>query len=214
MMAGGGVSSLANGVLVGEPTRERILRLADHLFARHGYAGVSMREVAGAAGVTKPALYYHFRDKEALFEECVLAGQRRLGGLLRNTGTANGSLRARVAAVAHVLLTESDHAMRVHADVADQLPGDARGRLDDGFRANVVAPVEDLFSAAAERGQLREGVTPAVAASALLGLVVAFLPSVGSASDDSAKGSGDPAVTADLVARLVLDGVVGLGPPK
>lgn len=50
-----------------EETRTRILSCAVPLFARAGYEGVSMREVATAVGVTPAALYYHFPDKEQLY---------------------------------------------------------------------------------------------------------------------------------------------------
>jgi TetR/AcrR family acrAB operon transcriptional repressor len=40
-------------------------------FARYGYAGTSIDRIARAAGVTKGALYYHFRDKEHLLSEVV-----------------------------------------------------------------------------------------------------------------------------------------------
>ena len=47
--------------------REQILDTAAQLFIQHGYYGLSMRQIAEAVGVTKAALYYHFKDKEALF---------------------------------------------------------------------------------------------------------------------------------------------------
>lgn len=50
-----------------DATAERMLVLAIPLFARSGFDGVSMREVAAAAGVTPAALYYHFSDKEDLY---------------------------------------------------------------------------------------------------------------------------------------------------
>src|SRR5690606_3633399 len=54
-------------------TRSAVLREAASLFAAHGYDAVSVREIVAAAGVTKPALYYHFGNKEgvarALVEE-------------------------------------------------------------------------------------------------------------------------------------------------
>jgi AcrR family transcriptional regulator len=47
----------------------RILAAAVDLFARHGYAGTSIRELADRLGMTKAALYYHFPSKEALLDE-------------------------------------------------------------------------------------------------------------------------------------------------
>ena len=44
-------------------TRTRILDAARELFAEHGYAGTSMRDLAEALGMTKAALYYHFPGK-------------------------------------------------------------------------------------------------------------------------------------------------------
>lgn len=52
------------------PTAERrasILRAAGPLFARDGYAGTRLDDVAAAAGVTKPILYRHFASKKALY---------------------------------------------------------------------------------------------------------------------------------------------------
>jgi TetR/AcrR family transcriptional regulator len=46
--------------------REAILARAAELFANQGYPGTSMNQVAAACGVTKPALYHYFRDKDAL----------------------------------------------------------------------------------------------------------------------------------------------------
>ncbi len=49
-------------------TRDRILAEAERLFASHGFAGTSLRQVADAVGVTPPNLYNHFRSKRALYE--------------------------------------------------------------------------------------------------------------------------------------------------
>jgi TetR/AcrR family transcriptional regulator len=46
--------------------RDTILAQAAALFARQGYAGTSMNEVAAACGVSKPALYHYVRDKHEL----------------------------------------------------------------------------------------------------------------------------------------------------
>lgn len=50
-------------------TRQALLDSAEALFAAHGYAGTSLDQVATSARVTKGAVYHHFDDKRALFEE-------------------------------------------------------------------------------------------------------------------------------------------------
>jgi AcrR family transcriptional regulator len=47
--------------------RERLLEAAAGLFAEKGYAAAPVREIVERAGVTKPVLYYYFKNKEGLF---------------------------------------------------------------------------------------------------------------------------------------------------
>lgn len=51
--------------------KDQIVRTAMQLFARQGYAGTSMREIAEATSVTKASLYYHFPDKETLYRRAM-----------------------------------------------------------------------------------------------------------------------------------------------
>ncbi|MBN9430319.1 MAG: TetR family transcriptional regulator [Burkholderiales bacterium] len=58
--------------------QEQLLEIAQRLFARQGFAGTSLRDIANEAGITKAALYYHFPNKDALYAKIVLAGVRKL----------------------------------------------------------------------------------------------------------------------------------------
>lgn len=49
--------------------KQIILKKAAALFSQKGYERTSMREIAEQSGITKPAIYYHFKNKQALFEE-------------------------------------------------------------------------------------------------------------------------------------------------
>jgi len=55
----------------GPKTRRQILRAALKRFANGGYAATSVQQIVGDAKVSKPALYYHFRDKAGLFQALV-----------------------------------------------------------------------------------------------------------------------------------------------
>jgi AcrR family transcriptional regulator len=50
-------------------TRDKIMDVARELFAREGYAAVTLRRVASAISYTAPAIYRHFSDKEELIQE-------------------------------------------------------------------------------------------------------------------------------------------------
>jgi AcrR family transcriptional regulator len=49
--------------------REQILTAAAELFARHGFHGVGIDDIGAAVGVSGPALYRHFRSKDAMLGE-------------------------------------------------------------------------------------------------------------------------------------------------
>lgn len=49
-------------------TRAAILNAAQSVFARRGFEGTSIREVAETAGVNNAMIYYHFKDKQELYQ--------------------------------------------------------------------------------------------------------------------------------------------------
>lgn len=56
-------------------TRDVILDAAERRFAEQGFAGVSVREIAGDAGLKNQAsLYHHFKNKRALYEAVLARG--------------------------------------------------------------------------------------------------------------------------------------------
>ena len=54
-----------------EGTKERILDIALELFARNGYPGTSMSDIAKQLGFTKAALYKHYTSKQEILDQIV-----------------------------------------------------------------------------------------------------------------------------------------------
>ena len=65
-------------------TKEKILRTALHLFAQDGYEAVSVSQIASALGMTKSALYKHYKNKQDIFDQIVVEMERQ------DAGRANG----------------------------------------------------------------------------------------------------------------------------
>jgi AcrR family transcriptional regulator len=63
----------------GEQTAERILDVAESVFAEHGFAGATLRDVAAGVGLRNPSLYNHFDSKEALYAAVL---ERGIGPIL------------------------------------------------------------------------------------------------------------------------------------
>ena len=68
-----------------ENPRGRILDEAAALFARDGYDGASLGDVADAVGVTKAAIYHYFPNKKEIYEAIIV---RTLEGLLKSVVAA------------------------------------------------------------------------------------------------------------------------------
>ena len=97
-----------------EPTEERLLNVAAELFSKHGYAGVSMRDIARAVGITQAAIYHHFPGKDALYIAAVtyLFEQHTLGVSEQMSAIDDPSQRLEVLISAMLEAMEEDPRFR------------------------------------------------------------------------------------------------------
>ncbi len=81
-------------------TRERILLTALELFADRGYEAVSVSEIAGALGMTKGALYRHYRSKRDILDSILRRMAERDGEQARRFGLPDGTREEQAEAYA------------------------------------------------------------------------------------------------------------------
>src|SRR3989454_8997273 len=154
-------------------SRKQLMASAIDCFARLGYQGTSIDRIARDAGVTKGAVYYHFRDKEELLFEAV---KDRIGGfekqVLDDVSPARDALEnlRHVVDACFVHATVSNHRRFIITLMIEAL--DTNPRLSVEFR-NILRRMRDFLADVVRdgqrRGTLRTGVSPEAAAAVIAG---------------------------------------------
>ena len=182
-------------------TRERILSEGAKLFVARGYHGVSMREVAAAVGVTKPALYHHYADKEALFLAILNGALATLSGVVERSRVQTG-LRSQLFTLIHELLSSAPQ-QRVGLQLSGELrhiSPERRAEFEGRYRAAWMGGLSELMTAAVAAGELRTDLGGPLLTRALLGLLYPLV---------SGPPAPDPELTARALVSLFLDGASG-----
>ncbi|MCX5784393.1 MAG: TolC family protein [Elusimicrobia bacterium] len=81
----------------GDKTRRRILETASALMAERGPDAVSMREISARLKITKPVLYYYFKDKDELIKAAFVEGTKHLEELHKEIANPGLTLEQKLA---------------------------------------------------------------------------------------------------------------------
>jgi TetR/AcrR family acrAB operon transcriptional repressor len=160
-------------------TRHALLDAAERMFQAKGVSGTSLADIAAAAGTTRGAIYWHFKDKADLFnammERVTLPMEHALAeaGLQRRTDPLP-LLRASLMRVLHQVATD-ERARRVFevathkVEYVDEL-GAVRSR-HLAVRNECVGQVESVLRTSARLRGCKLAVPAAIAARGLHALV-------------------------------------------
>jgi len=177
--------------------RERILETATSLFVERGYDGVAMREISEACGITKAALYYHFKSKEDIVRSLVEDYYGQIDALIDwartqpdAAGTRSEILRRYVG-----IVVEGDEVFRMlhqnQAAVTSLAAAKNRGEL---FRERMSSLVELLAGPAAPLAERLR------AAMAIGGVSVGWMFFADQVTDRAELSAAVLAIAADIAA--------------
>src|SRR5690348_7107116 len=139
-------------------TRTLILTAARRLFMQRGFADVAVGEVARAAGVTKPTLYYHFGDKEGLYADVLCDMMQEVGGYIRSVTEANATARQRLEDLTAGYFQYADATMEPVLRDATELLGESHGRrVHETYAREMLAPIAQLMRDGMRLGEIAEG---------------------------------------------------------
>jgi AcrR family transcriptional regulator len=69
-------------------TRDRVLEVALGLFVRHGFSRTTLQDIADELGLTRAALYYHYRSKDDLIASLIQPAKDDVDGFLAQASSA------------------------------------------------------------------------------------------------------------------------------
>lgn len=110
----------------GEQTRERILVKSSELFAEKGFFGTATRDIAAAAGLQQPSLFFHFASKQAIVDELLAYSLSRpktfAGRLVKESGSAAARLYAYISFDTEHLASSPYDLTGIHQDGLLSMP--------------------------------------------------------------------------------------------
>jgi TetR/AcrR family transcriptional regulator len=195
---------------LGNPRALRIIAVAQEEFARRGFHGARVDQIARRAGVNKQLVFYYFHSKRGLFNAVLGRSGAELEAALDHLPAARGGgplerLRATLAAHFDVLAARPD----LVALVAQA------GRSETRPFRPMIKRLVVLLAEGQGRGEVRDDVDPHLAAAQAVVLMAAFLalaPLIAASAPPLA--ADEPALLGrwkDAAVRLVVDGVAAHG---
>ena len=129
------VKGMSSRAVQAERTRQQILETAQRLFTELGYDATSLQMIADEMGLTKAAVYYHFRAKSDILHATIKPGIQRLEALLDEAA----GMRGRRARMEHMVDGLVDFLVRhrLYTAMAATDPAAKRNKLDS--EANTLA---------------------------------------------------------------------------
>ena len=151
-------------------SRDKILEVAEALYARRGFAGVGMREVADAAGLGKSSLFHHFRSKVQLYlavlERVLARIENRLQPILELQAGAAEKLDRWIDAVIDELAEQPASARMLLRALFEEEAFDTgnwpEGQAVDRRLATVLEGITRLLADGMRKGELRQASAPHV----------------------------------------------------
>jgi AcrR family transcriptional regulator len=176
------------------PAREKLLAAAEILFARRGYAGVGISEIAEAAGMRKSSLFHHFASKAHLYGAVVARILTEIEAVLTRALAAGGNPAQRldrwVETIIDLMAAKPTHARLLLRSLFedDELSGELEEeRAADRALKRIVEHATALLRDGIGQGDFRVAST-AHTLQSLIGLIIFHFAS-GQFGDELLGGS-------------------------
>ncbi|MGE4169498.1 MAG: TetR/AcrR family transcriptional regulator [Candidatus Margulisiibacteriota bacterium] len=160
-----------------DSTKALLIKSAKKMFAKNGFDGTTVKDIADEAGVNIGAVSYHFNGKEGMYQSCIGQGAQQNLAMMQRILTppqsvAEFKIRLQMFVEELVLFyAENPEVTKiVHREFEIQLPF-----MEDMFKNVFLKSFEvvcDFFNHAKEKGFLRADIEVPICVSLLIGALV------------------------------------------
>ncbi|GCE18989.1 TetR/AcrR family transcriptional regulator [Dictyobacter kobayashii] len=163
-----------------EETRQTILRTAEQLFMEYGYRAVSTRQIADACGLTQPALYHYFADKQTLYVEVIKDNTAKTQAALERIVRRNEGIAERLCLIIRYFQNTIQHdiSLMVH-DIQHELDPQMKEEmkmLNQLFLTCLITPIASVFEEGIQADLLRHPKLGGIDATSAAYLFMSMLP--------------------------------------
>ena len=157
-----------------QDARERLLSAGTELFAAKGFAGVSIRELATAAGVNSALISYHYGGKEGLYEAVVTAQYERLIGKFEAIAVSTATVEEKVRMYADVIRRNHTQDQPLMARLIQEKltsPTACLEKVVRKYTVRIAGIISDVLRQGIQSGAFRQDIDPIFAAMSLAGML-------------------------------------------
>lgn len=154
--------------------KEKLLAAATELFARKGFAGVSIRELAITAGVNSALISYHFGGKEGLYESVVTAQYEKLLGRVEPIAASHATAQEKIRMFADVIRRNHTQDQPLMARLIQgelTSPTSCMENVIRKYTVRMAKLVTGVLREGMEKGELRDDIEPIFAGLSLAGML-------------------------------------------
>jgi TetR/AcrR family fatty acid metabolism transcriptional regulator len=162
----------AGGTRRSARTRQRILEAATEVFARRGFHGARVADIAETAGIAYGLVYHHFRNKEEILAAIFSDRWSQYVAYIEDLGRSPFTFRERIGKLVHFLIEVWRHDPHLITVMINEISRSYEFLESHDLQRVLVAfdAVERLVVQGQASGEVRADVDPQLAAYAILGV--------------------------------------------
>jgi AcrR family transcriptional regulator len=162
-----------------EQTQRTIIATAERLFMSHGYRAISTRRIAEECGITQPALYHHFPNKQAIYLEVVRTIMVQTEQAMTDVIQDYANSKDRIQRIAYFMIMnhQGDMTQMFH-DLQYEIDEEHRQTIQDWWMRSYFNPVMQTLTEGIAKGDVMSlpSAPPMELSFFVLEMMKSFLP--------------------------------------